>query len=56
MDLVIAIALLVVLGTATVAIWPRMNCTVCGKNRAGQMAGGTIDNPICIDCVDESPR
>lgn len=38
----------------SVALWPRLHCIRCGRNRAGRMAGGTIDSPICIDCVDRS--
>jgi len=52
----ICILLIFAFGLWAVALYPRRACSVCGRNRAGRMAGGTIDNPICIDCINDGNR
>lgn len=39
-----------------VAFRPRRACSVRGRDCAGRMAGGTIDYPICVECLGDRGR
>jgi hypothetical protein len=52
----ICLLLIFAFGIWVIALYPRRACIRCGRNCAGRMAGGTIDDPICVECVDRERR
>jgi hypothetical protein len=52
LPLPLAILLIFACLVGAIAPYPVRRCVKCGRNRAGRMAGGTVDDPICIECIN----